>query len=113
MASKSALVRQLFSGWEQKDRMAVQTLLADDFTFTSPNEGDDHIDQAEYWRKCWPGSEAIQSFRILNLAEDEDGVFVRYECELTNGKRFRNTEYIRVDDDKIRAVDVYFGRSIH
>ena len=38
----SDLVRKCFSTWETKDREALEELLAEDFTFTSPND-DDHI----------------------------------------------------------------------
>ena len=38
----SDLVRKCFSAWETKNREALEGLLAEDFTFTSPND-DDHI----------------------------------------------------------------------
>lgn len=99
-----------FSAWETKDRSALEGLLADDFTFTSPN--DDHINLAEYWKKCWPGSEKIHTFRILNLFEHGNEAFIRYECELKDGTKFRNTEYFRLEGNKIKEVDVYFGRNV-
>jgi ketosteroid isomerase-like protein len=74
------LVRKCFSAWETKDREALEELLAEDFTFTSPN--DDHISKDEYWKKCWPGSEKIRAIRIDKLFEQGDEAFVRYECEL-------------------------------
>jgi ketosteroid isomerase-like protein len=109
--STSDIVRKCFSAWETGDRPALENLLAEDFTFTSPND-DDHINKAQYFKKCWPGSENINAFKILNLIEDGDEAFIRYECELKDGKRFRNTEYFRVEDGKIREVDVYFGRNV-
>jgi Domain of unknown function (DUF4440) len=33
----SQLVRKCFAAWETKDRAALEELLAEDFTFTSPN----------------------------------------------------------------------------
>jgi hypothetical protein len=104
----SDLVRKCFSAWETKNREALEELLA---TFTSPND-DDHIGKQEYWKKCWPGSEKIQAIRIEKLFEKGDEAFVRYECELKDGARFRNTEYFRIEGNKIREVEVYFGSSV-
>jgi hypothetical protein len=81
-------------------------------TFTSPND-DDHISKDEYWKKCWPGSEKIHAIRIDKLLEKGDEAFVRYECELKDGARFRNTEYFRIEGKKIKEVEVYFGSSVN
>jgi hypothetical protein len=89
----------VFSAWETKDREALEGLLAEDFTFTSPND-DDPISKQEYWQKCWPGSEKIHAIRIEKLFEKGDEAFVRYECELKDGARFRNTEYFRIEGNK-------------
>jgi ketosteroid isomerase-like protein len=107
----SELVRKCFSAWETKDRDALEGLLAEDFTFTSPN-GDDHISNDEYWKKCWPGAEKIRAIRIERLFRDGDEVFVRYQCELNDGARFRNVEYFRIEGNKIREVEVYFGSPV-
>jgi len=107
----SDLVRKCFSAWETKDREALEELLAEDFTFTSPND-DDHISKQEYWQKCWPGSEKIHAIRIEKLFEKGNEAFVRYECELKDGARFRNTEYLRIEGNKIKDVEVYFGSSV-
>ena len=34
---------------------------------------------------------------------------MRYRAELKDGTIFRNTEYIRLEGNKIREVEVYFG----
>lgn len=107
----SDLVRQCFLAWENRDRQTLDSLLADDFTFSSPN-GDDHISKAQYFEKCWPGGERIKGYQILNLMADGNEVFARYECELKDGTRFRNTEFFRIRDYQIVEVDVYFGRTI-
>lgn len=104
------LIRDCLTAWEDNDRKKLEDLLAEDFTFTSPN--DDHLSKAEYWKVCWANSAMIQSINVLSLLEGDDEAFVRYECELSTGKRFRNTEYFKFKDDKITSVDVYFGREI-
>jgi hypothetical protein len=59
------------------------------------------------------GREAkIHAIRIEKLFEKGNEAFVRYECELKDGARFRNTEYLRIEGNKIREVEVYFGSSV-
>ena len=55
-----------------------------------------------YWKKCWQGSEKIRAIRIEKLFEKGDEAFVHYECELMDGARFRNTEYFRIEGNKIK-----------
>jgi ketosteroid isomerase-like protein len=107
----SDLVRRCYAAWENRDREALEELLADDFTFTSPND-DDHISKEQYWKKCWPEGERILAIRIEKLFEEGNEAFARYECELKDGARFRNTEYFRIEGNKIREVEVYFGSPI-
>jgi ketosteroid isomerase-like protein len=108
--SRADLIRRCLAAWEASDAGALDALLADDFTFTSPN--DDHLNRAQYWEVCWPGSKMIRRIHVLNVMADGDEAFVRYEAELTDGKRFKNTEYFRFDGDRIATVEVYFGRTI-
>lgn len=42
--TKEEIIRTYYSGWEKKQWSAVDNLLADGFTFTSPND-EDHIDK--------------------------------------------------------------------
>jgi ketosteroid isomerase-like protein len=105
--STAEIVRSYFSAFQSKDRQAIEELLARDFTFTSPL--DDHISRAKYFERCWPYSELSRIFRIVNLFENGNEAFVRYECELTDHGTFRNTEYFRVEAGKIREICVYFG----
>jgi hypothetical protein len=35
--------------------------------------------------------------------------FVKYLCHITNGKSFRNVEYLGLRDEKIEALEYYFG----
>jgi ketosteroid isomerase-like protein len=105
--SVSDLVRKCFSAYELKDRQMIEDLLSDDFTFTSPL--DDRINRIEYFKRCWPNSESIQSFQIEKLFENGNEAFVRYECEMKAGKKFRNTEWFRFEGGKLKEVQVFFG----
>jgi hypothetical protein len=35
--------------------------------------------------------------------------FVMYVCRTKNGKAFRNVEYLRLEDGKVKAIECYFG----
>jgi ketosteroid isomerase-like protein len=106
-ATTADLVRKYFAAFEARDRVTMEELLAADFTFTSPL--DDHISRARYFERCWPYSEINRVFRIVNLFESGAEAFVRYECELVDHGRFRNTEYFRREGEQIGEICVYFG----
>ena len=103
----SDLVRRYFAAYESKDRMALEQLLTDDFRFSSPL--DDYIDRRMYFERCWAFSEQVRAFHIMKLFERGEEAFVLYECEPKVGPRFRNTEFFRIEGNKIKEVGVYFG----
>jgi ketosteroid isomerase-like protein len=107
MKTPSEVVLACYAAYENCDRDAIEGLLADDFTFTSPI--DDHIDRDLYMRRCWPNSEHLKKFHITHLFAKGNEVFVRYKCEPTSGEEFRNTEFFTVDGEKLRSVEVFFG----
>jgi ketosteroid isomerase-like protein len=88
----------------------IEELLAADFTFTSPH--DDHIDRKTYFERCWPFSDEVRAFEIERLFENGHQAFVTYRAEQKDGKQFRNTEFFTVEDNKIKEVEVYFGRTL-
>lgn len=105
--SVADLIRRCYAAYESKDRKAIEELISEDFTFTSPL--DDHIDRARYFQRCWPNSENIRSFHIEKLFEKGNEAFVRYEGTRNDGAKFRCTEFFRVAGNKIREVEVYFA----
>jgi ketosteroid isomerase-like protein len=106
----SALARASYHAYVEKDRAAIEALIADDFHFTSPL--DNRIDRATYFARCWPNSATIAAFDFIHLAPDGDRVLVTYEARSMSGKRFRNTEILTARDGKIVDVEVYFGWTI-
>ena len=108
--SNAEIARAAYDAYVKKDRLAIETLLADDFHFTSPL--DNRLDRDTYFRRCWPNSEVIDGFEFMNLVTDADRVFVTYEGRNTNGHRFRNTEILTIRDRHIVDVEVYFGWSL-
>jgi ketosteroid isomerase-like protein len=101
------LISACFAAYENKDRAALENLLADDFTFSSPV--DDRIDRDRYFKRCWPFSQRVKEFRIEKILGDDEEAFVRYEAVTTNGSAFRNIETFTIEAGKIRHVEVYFG----
>jgi ketosteroid isomerase-like protein len=106
----SDLVRNCFSAFLAKDRQTLEELLSDDFTFNSPR--DDHIDKVTYFERCFPHGERFRTHHIEQLFVKDNEAFVRYQAELDDGSRFRNVEYFRIEENKIKEIDVYFGANI-
>lgn len=67
------------------------------------------IDRDRYFERCWPNAELIDAFEFVRLAEVGDEVLVTYEATRTDGTRFRNTEVLAFDGEKICRAEVYFG----
>src|ERR1043165_8141125 len=108
MNTMEEIIRSCYSAYEKKDRAALDALLTEDFTFTSPV--DDNISREVYFSRCWPNSEHIEHFKIKSLLTDGDEAVVVYECQPTEGRaRFSNTERFKMRGDKIQHVDGYFG----
>jgi ketosteroid isomerase-like protein len=101
------LARASYGAYESGDRSVLEDLLSEDFTFYSPP--DPGIDRATYFERCWPNSKLIESFEFKRLVESGDEVIVTYESRKTDGNRFRNTEVLTFDGDKICKAEVYFG----
>lgn len=107
MKSPADLVRACYAAYENKDRAALENLLSDDFTFTSPV--DNHINRARYFERCWPNSQHLSSFDIKDHMVEGNNVCVRYEARTSQGMTFGNTEFFTVGGSKISQVEVYFG----
>jgi ketosteroid isomerase-like protein len=104
------IARASYRAYADKDRAAIEGLIADDFHFTSPL--DNRIDRATYFARCWPNSTMIAAFELIHVVPDGDRVFATYEARNTGGKRFRNSEILTIRGGKIVEVEVYFGRDI-
>jgi hypothetical protein len=81
-----AVARASYKAYIDKDREAIERLVADDFHFTSPL--DNRIDRELYLARCWPNSLTAAEFEFIYLVPFGDRVFVTYEGKSTDGKRF-------------------------
>ena len=87
--SRVQLAQQVYEAFAAGNRDAIERLLSDDFAFHAPP--DPNLDRAGYFERCWPHSG------------------VTYEAMRPDGSRFRNTEVLTFDGDRVRRAEVYFG----
>jgi hypothetical protein len=104
-----ATVRKWYKEWgSTKDWQPFDVLLADDFTFTSPL--DDRISKSAFKAKCWDTQIAfVERFDLQHVIGRGDEAFVMYVGHTTNGKTFRNVEYLRLRGKQLQAIECYFG----
>ena len=103
------IIRKWYAAWEKKDLGTFDILLADNFTFTSA-AGDDHISRGTFKTRCWDTqANLIEKSDLERVITNGNEAFVKYLCYTTNGKSFRNVEYLRIRDGKVEALECYFG----
>ena len=102
-----ARARTYYRAYVDKDRAAIEALLAPDFRFTSPL--DNRLDRVAYFDRCWPNSNVISEFKLENLVAEGDRVFVTYNGQGEGSKGFRNTEILSFRDGQLVEVQCYFG----
>ena len=106
---QEGMVRKWYAAWETKDWGSLDTLAADDFTFSSA-AGDDHISKSKFKAQCWDTQVAlIDRFELESVVGNGNEVFVKYVCRTKNGKTFRNVEYFLLRNDKVESIECYFG----
>jgi len=102
-------IREYYAAWEKRDWQPIDTLLADNFTFTSANN-DDHISKSTFKARCWESQiDFIERFELERVIGNGNEAFVMYVCRTKNGKTLRNVEYMRLRDAKVEAIECYFG----
>ena len=103
------IVRKWYAAWEQKDWGPVDSLLADNFPFSSA-AGDDNISKSTFKEQCWKTQiDFIKHFDLERVSTGADDAFVKYLCHTKNGKSFQNVEYLRIKDGKLQSIECYFG----
>jgi hypothetical protein len=107
VASPSEVVRRFFEAFKARERDVAESMLADDFSFSSPH--DPELDRAGYFERCWPNMEHMRSIELDRMVESGEEVFIRYHVTRHSGERFRNAELIRTNGDRIERVEVYYG----
>jgi ketosteroid isomerase-like protein len=111
-ASNEQLIKDYYTSYEKKDWNLLQSILADNFTFTSP-AGDDHIDLKTYKERCWPNALNTKKFDLELLLVDGDDGLATYNGWTNAGKLFRNTERFKFKDGKILSNECFFGNGVN
>jgi ketosteroid isomerase-like protein len=111
-AANEKLIRYYYTAYEKKDWSMMEPILADGFTFTSPN-GDDHINLKLYRERCWPNAKNIKKFDLEKVVIDGDDAYVTYNGSTTSGKLFRNTERFKFKEGKITENECFFGAGVN
>jgi len=102
------IIRRFYAAWETNDWRALEMLLADDFTFTSPNN--DHISKGPYKADCWqPNVNLIEHFDLQHIVGSDNDAFVMYVLHVRKGKTVENIEHFQMRGGKVEAVRCYFG----
>jgi ketosteroid isomerase-like protein len=108
-STNEEIIRKWYGAWEKKDLATFDALLADNFTFSSA-AGDDHISKSTFKTRCWDTQvNFIGDFDLERITTGADDAFVKYLCHTTNGKSFRNVEYLRIKNGKLESIECYFG----
>lgn len=103
-----SIVRSYYAAWEKGDWHAMESLLTDGFTFTSPN--DDHDSKSVFRTRCWmPNVHLIGHFDLQLIAGNGNDALVMYVARIRNGKRIENVEHLHVTDGRLSSVRCYFG----
>lgn len=100
--SPLAVAGACLQAYVNNDRSAIETLLDDNFHFTSPI--DNALDRATYLNVCWPNSVYMTGFDRLYELEDGEHAFIVYEAHTSTGKQFRNSEVHTVRNGKLVAT---------
>jgi ketosteroid isomerase-like protein len=103
------IVRKWYKAWVEKDEKQFEALMTDNFTFSSA-AGDDHISRSTFKTQCWDTqAKLIERSDLERVISSGNEAFVKYLCHTTNGKSFRNVEYLRLKDGKVETLECYFG----
>ena len=109
-ADPTDIVRQYLGAHETKDRMMLEAVIGENFTFSSPE--DNYINRAEYFERCWPNAQGIAAINVEKIFLHQDEAFTQFVVATKDGKQYRNTEYLKFEGGRIVRADAYFGREL-
>jgi hypothetical protein len=102
------LAKGMYRAFAAGDREAIEGLLGEPFEFHSPAD-EDGLDRDGWFERCWPGAGSLTEYEFVRLVEVGDEVLVTYEATRRDGSRFRNTEVLGFEGDRVVRAEVYFG----
>lgn len=78
MGGPLATVKAALKAYVDKDRGAIERLIAEDYSFTSPI--DNGLDRQSYFARCWPNSEVLVEMTFVAGGEAGETAWVVYEA---------------------------------
>ena len=87
--NSAEIAKRSYRAYVDKDRSAIERLIAEDFHFTSPL--DNRLDRKTYFERCWPNCRSIEGFDFIAVVPSDDRVYVTYVGHSDRGRSFRNT----------------------
>lgn len=111
IVKKEKAIKEYYEAYVKKDWHMLELILADGFTFTSPN-GDDRINLKLYKERCWSNANNTKKFELEKVMVEKDDALVTYNGWTNDGKLFRNTERFKFDAGKIKEIECFFGTGI-
>ena len=76
------IIRKWYAAWEKKDLGTFDSMLADNFTFSSA-AGDDHLSKSTFKAQCWDTQvDFIRHFDHERVTTGAEDAFVKYLCTL-------------------------------
>ena len=110
MADPARIARAYYQVFANRDRDAMEALIADAFSFTRPL--DNRLPRDTFFERCWPHGAECEAFDFIHVVPHDDKVFVLYEGNGAQGRKFRNCERLTLKDGQITDAEVYFGWSL-
>ena len=110
-SANEATIRKWYSSWKKaaRDWAPLGALLTDDFGFLSPVDPEP-LSKTVFKTNCWETQiPFIEGFDLEVVTVKGDEALVKYLCHTSNGKSFRNVEYLRLRNQKIAAIQCFFG----
>jgi hypothetical protein len=103
------LIERYYQCFRDRDRGALEDLLAPDFHHVS--SFGEHFNRDKMLDAIWPavGHSWARNLQILGAAPE---FMVRFEVESPNHPVRRMAEYVRFDGERITEIEVYIGREL-
>ena len=93
------IAKAIFKAFVAKDREAAESLIAQNFCFTSPL--DNALDRDAHFAICWPNGRIYEECRVLPHFQSWKWGVHNIESDISGGRRIRNTEVLTVNGNKI------------
>lgn len=113
-SANGAIIRKWYGLWKKEltDWAPLGALLTDDFGFTSPVDPEP-LSKAVFKKNCWETQiPFIEGFDLEVVTVKGDEALVKYLGHTSNGKSFRNVEYLRLRNQRIAAIQCFFGGNL-